>query len=301
MSNVTISAKEVAELRARTSAGIADCKNALVEAEGDMNRAVEILRTKGIAKAEKRAGRVASEGRIACLTSEDGHAGILLELNSETDFVSRGDEFGALTDALGAQLLNDANIDGVFPNAGEGTFPGAPAAGAPGKTVGELVTEASAKTGEKVVLRRYARFQTAGALGTYLHHNGKVATLVEVTGSDSGTARTVARQIAEHVAAGVPSVALAVTRADVPAEAVDRERRIFEEQAKQSGKPENIVQKMVEGRVNKFFAEVALVEQPWVRDEAKSIKQLLDDASRELGGNVTLAVRRFVRYRMGEE
>ena len=120
MSNVTISAKEVAELRARTSAGIADCKNALVEAGGDMNRAVEILRTKGIAKAEKRVGRVASEGRIACLTSTDGQAGILLELNSETDFVSRGDGFGALTEALGAQLLADTTCDGIVLDAADG-------------------------------------------------------------------------------------------------------------------------------------------------------------------------------------
>jgi elongation factor Ts len=299
MSNVTISAKEVAELRARTGAGIADCKNALVEAGGDMNRAVDILRTKGIAKAEKRAGRVASEGRIACLTSPDGSASILLELNSETDFVSRGEEFGALADRLGGQLLADATVDGVVAEAAEGTFPGKPAASNPSQTVADLVTEASAKTGEKVVLRRYARFATNGALGTYLHHNGRVATMVEVTGSTGDAAKLVAKQIAEHIAAGVPSVALAVNRADVPSEAVDRERRIFEEQAKQSGKPANIVQKMVEGRINKYFAEVALVEQPWVREESKAIKQLLEEAAREAGA--TLGVKRFVRYKIGEE
>lgn len=299
MSNEPISAKQVAELRARTSAGIADCKNALVEAGGDMNRAVEILRTKGIAKAEKRAGRSASEGRIACLTSPGGSAGILLELNSETDFVSRGEEFGALTNALGAQLLADASVDGIVADAADSPFLKQPAASDAAKTVADLVTEASAKTGEKVVLRRYARLATQGTLGTYLHHNGKVATLVEVTGSSADAARSVANQIAEHLAAGVPTVAMAVTRADVPSEAVDRERRIFEEQARQSGKPDNIVQKMVEGRINKFFAEVALVEQPWVRDEAKSIKQLLEEAAKQAGA--PLSVRRFVRYKMGEE
>lgn len=299
MSNVTISAKEVAELRARTSAGIADCKNALVEAGGDVNRAVDILRTKGIAKAEKRAGRVASEGRIAALTNPDATVGILLELNSETDFVSRGDDFAALTNALGVQLLADTHLDGIVENAAEGSFPSKPAASDPSKTVGDLVTEASAKTGEKVVLRRYARFTSTGAVGIYLHHNAKVAAMVEVTGSNSDAGKAVAKHIAEHLAAGVPAVALAVGRTDVPSEAVDRERRIFEEQAKQSGKPDNIVQKMVEGRINKYFEEVALIEQPWVREETKRIKHLLEDASKEAGA--TLTVRRFVRYKMSEE
>ncbi len=299
MSNVTISAKEVAELRARTGAGIGDCKNALVEANGDMNRAVELLRTKGIAKAEKRAGRAASEGRIACLTAPDNKTAILLELNSETDFVSRNDEFGAVTQALGEQLLADPSFDGVVANAAEGAFMNQPSAADKSKTVADVVKAASAKTGENVVLRRYARFTTDGIIGTYLHHNGKVAVLVEVTGGSGDAALTVAKQIAEHVAAGVPAVALAVSRGDVPTDAVDRERRIFEEQAKQSGKPDNIIQKMVEGRVNKFFAEVALIEQPWVRDEAKTIKQLLEEASKQSGANLT--VQRFVRYRMGEE
>src|SRR5512143_2565165 len=122
MSNVTISAKEVAELRQRTGAGIGDCKNALVEANGDMNRAVEILRTKGIAKADKRAGRAASEGRIACLTTPDNGAGILLELNCETDFVSRNDEFAAVTKALGDQLLADTAFDGIVNTPAEGAF-----------------------------------------------------------------------------------------------------------------------------------------------------------------------------------
>ncbi|MEP7346022.1 MAG: translation elongation factor Ts [Gemmatimonadaceae bacterium] len=299
MSNVTITAKEVAELRARTSAGIADCKSALVEAGGDMNRAVDILRTKGIAKAEKRAGRVASEGRIAALTNSDATAGGLLELNSETDFVSRSEGFGALVNALGEQLLADTSVDGIVADAAEGSFLSKPAASDPSHTVGDLVTEASAKTGEKVVLRRYARFATTGTIGIYLHHDGKVAAMVELTGSNGDAAKALAKEIAVHIAAGVPAVALAVHRADVPSEAVDRERRIFEEQAKQSGKPDNIIQKMVEGRINKYFEEVALVDQPWVKEDTKRIKHLLEEASRESGA--TLAVRRFVRYKIGEE
>jgi elongation factor Ts len=299
MSSV-ITAKEVAELRQRTGAGITDCKNALVEAAGNMDKAVEILRTKGIAKAEKRAGRVASEGRIATIVAPDGKTGAVLELNSETDFVARNEEFGAVAETLARTLLADDSFDGSVTNGAEGALMNRPVAGdAAGQTVGDAVKAASAKTGENVVLRRYARFATDGTLGTYVHHNGRVAVMVDVRGASNEAATAVARQIAEHVAAGVPVVALAVARTDVPADAVERERRIFEEQAKQSGKPENIVQKMVEGRVNKFFAEVALLEQPWVRDESKTIKQLLEDASKQAGAPLT--VRRFVRYRMGEE
>ena len=299
MSSV-ITAKEVAELRQRTGAGITDCKNALVEASGNMDKAVEILRTKGIAKAEKRAGRVASEGRIANLVSPDGKTGVLLELNSETDFVARNEEFGEVAQALARTLLADASIDTAVANGGEGSLMERPVDGdASGQTVAAAVKAASAKTGENVVLRRYARFTTDGTLGTYVHHNGRVAVMVDVRGATNQAATTVANQIAEHIAAGVPVVALAVSRSDVPADAVERERRIFEEQAKQSGKPENIIQKMVDGRVNKFFAEVALLEQPWVRDESRTIKQLLDEAGKQAGS--PLSVQRFVRYRMGEE
>jgi elongation factor Ts len=299
MSSV-ITAKEVAELRQRTGAGITDCKNALVEAAGNMDKAVEILRTKGIAKAEKRAGRVASEGRIATIVAPDGKTGVVLELNSETDFVARNEEFGAVAETLARTLLADESFDGSVTNGAEGALMDRAIAGdASGQTVGAAVKAASSKTGENVVLRRYARFTTDGTLGTYVHHNGRVAVMVDVRGATGEAATTVAKQIAEHVAAGVPVVALAVSRNDVPADAVERERRIFEEQAKQSGKPDNIIQKMVEGRVNKFFAEVALLEQPWVRDESKTIKQLLEEASKQAGAPLT--VRRFVRYRMGEE
>ena len=149
--------------------------------------------------------------------------------------------------------------------------------------------------GENIVLRRYARLGGEGAVGSYVHHNGKVAALVEIAGASGEAAQLTARTIAEHVAAGVPTVPVAVNREDVPAELVERERRIFSEQAAASGKPENIVQKMVDGRIDKFYKEVTLLDQPWVRDDSKTIRDLV----KELGANAS--IRRFARFQMGQE
>jgi elongation factor Ts len=291
------SAKEVQELRQRTGAGMMDCRNALTTASGDMNLAIENLRKSGVAKAEKRAGRVASEGRIVCLIAPDGKSGAMLELNSETDFVSRNEEFAAVADALGRALLADTTFDGIVPDATGGAFLSHPFEG---KTVQDKVTETSAKTGENVVLRRYARLTTDGTLGTYIHHNGRVAVIVEVTGPAGAHAQELANTVAQHVAAGVPRVPEAVRREDVPADLVEREQRIFSEKAIAEGKPAAIVDKVVEGQIRKFFAEVTLLEQPWVRDEkgTRTIQQLVDDASKAAGAPLT--IKRFVRYRMGE-
>jgi elongation factor Ts len=299
MTTTAFTAKDVQELRQRTGAGMMDCKNALVETSGDMNKAVELLRTKGIAKAEKRADRVASEGRIVSLIAPDGKSGAIVELNSETDFVSRNEEFGALAQSLGEQVLRDTTLDGVVQNAAEGTLLGQKYHRDSSKTVNEAVKEASGKTGENFVLRRYARLTTTGTLGTYVHHNGRVATLVEVTGPDGAPASELAKTVAQHVAAGVPRVPEAVRRDEVPAELVARERRIFEEKARTDGKPENIIPKVVEGQIRKFYEEITLLEQPWVRDDTKTIQQLVDEQSKAAGAPLT--VRRFVRYRMGEE
>ena len=295
MTDYKPSAKDVQELRQRTGAGMMDCRNALTAATGDMNLAIENLRKAGIAKAEKRADRVASEGRIVVQMAPDAKSGAMLELNSETDFVSRNDEFGAVATALGQALFADAAFDGIVADATGGAFLSAPFEG---KTVQDKVTETSAKTGENVVLRRYARLTTAGTLGTYIHHNGRVAVMVEVEGPAGAPAQELARTVAEHIAAGVPRVPEAVRREDVSTELVERERRIFSEKAIAEGKPANIVDKVVEGQIRKFFAEVTLLEQPWVRDETKTIQQLVDEASKAAGAPLT--VKRFVRYRMGE-
>jgi elongation factor Ts len=295
MTDYKPSAKEVQELRQRTGAGMMDCRNALTTAAGDMNLAVENLRKSGIAKAEKRAGRVASEGRIVCLVAPDGKSGAMLELNSETDFVSRNDDFGTVAEALARHLLADRSYDGIVPDATGSPFLGSKYAG---KTVQDAVTETSARTGENVVLRRYARLATGGTLGTYIHHNGRVAVMVEVTGPTGDATSELARVVAEHVAAGVPRVPEAVRQEEIDPAIVERERRIFSEKALAEGKPEKIIDKVVEGQLRKFFSEVALLEQPWVRDESRTIESLVKEASDKAGGELT--VERFVRYRMGE-
>lgn len=287
---MTITAKDIQEIRARTGAGITDCKKALEEATGDLDQAVEILRKKGIAKADKRSGRAASEGRIVSLFSPDRKTGVLLELNSETDFVSRNENFAAAAEKLAQRLLAHGALNDVVRDPSQDAF---------AQSVGDDVKAISGTTGENVVLRRYARFTTDGALGSYVHHNAKVAALVEIGGSSSEAAQSLAKSIAEHIAAGVPAPAVAVTREGVSPDIVARERRIFEEQSKASGKPDNIVQKMVEGRIGKFYGEVALVEQPWVREPDRTIQSLVDEQGKACGANLT--VRRFVRFQMGED
>lgn len=297
MANIT--AKDVAELRARTGAGMMDCKKALEEADGDIAKAVDILRTKGIAKAEKRAGRAAAEGRIVAVVSNDAKTGAIIEVNSETDFVSRNEEFGALAQSLLDHVAADTSLNDNVPVAAGTPGMSKAFAGDPSRTVEDVVRAASAKTGENVVLRRFARFVTDGAIGTYVHFTGKVAALVDVGGANNEAARDLANTVAQHIAAGVPRVPYGVDRDSVPAEVIERERAIFVEQARQSGKPDNIVQKMVDGQVNKFYAEVTLLDQPWVRDPNSSIKQLVELKSKEAGASLT--IKRFVRYQMGEE
>ena len=290
-----ITAKDVGELRARTGAGMMDCKKALEEAEGDMDKAVDVLRKKGIAKAEKRADRAASEGQIVTWVAPDATAAAVIEINSETDFVGRNDEFVALSKEMVAQVAQDANVDGIVKVGADGAYLATAWHADAARTVGAVVKAASAKTGENVVLKQIARFATAsGAVGSYLHFNGKVGVLVEVAGISGAAGQALANTIAEHVAAGVPSPALAVNRSSVDAAVVARERAIFVDQAVQSGKPQAIAEKMTEGRINKFFGEIVLTEQPWVRDDSKTIGQLITEAG--AGASVV----RFSRFKMGE-
>jgi len=299
MSATTITAKDVQLLRQRTGAGMMDCKKALEETGGDVEKAVEYLRKKGIAKAEKRADRAASEGAIVALVSDDAKTAALVEVNSETDFVARNDEFQALAKAVASQLFGDASFDGVVTVAQEGELMKQPWHKDAGKTVADAVKEASGKTGENVVVRRYARFKTDGVIGSYVHHNGRVAVIVDVVGGTGDAVKAPARSIAEHVAAGVPKVPLGVNRDEIKTDIIDRERRIYEEQARTAGKPEAMIGKIVDGQINKFYAENTLLDQPWVRDDSKTIRQLVTEASKESGS--TLTVRRFARFQMGEE
>jgi elongation factor Ts len=293
---MAFTAKDVQELRQRTGAGMMDCKKALEDTGGDMEKAVELLRMKGIAKAEKRSGRAASEGQIVSASDSAG-AVSLVELNCETDFVARTDDFNKLVRGIAANVAADSSIDGVVLDGMSGALMSRKWDGG-SQTVEQVIKDAASRMGENIVLRRYARFQSDGVVGVYIHHNGKVGVLADVRGGRGAAAESLAKSVAEHAAAGVPTLALGVSKDEVPAEVVDRERRIFEEQARASGKPDNIIQKMIAGRIDKFYREVALLEQPWVRDDTKTIRQLVDETSKSAGGSFT--VKRFARFQMGE-
>lgn len=286
-------AKDVSTLRQRTQAGMMDCKKALEENAGDMEQAVEWLRKKGIARGENRAGRTASEGKVVAVTSADGVMGAIVELNSETDFVARNDVFGQTADRIAALLLAESTHDGTV-TAAEGSPLMAAKFGDAG-TLQDHLKQFTGTIGENIVLRRYARFAGSGAVAAYVHHNGKVGALVELAGITGDEGMQLARTIAEHVTAGVPTVPVAVTRDQVSSELVERERRIFSEQAAASGKPANIIEKMVGGRIDKYYKEVTLVDQPWVRDDSKSIADLVKAA----GAGVS--IRRFARFQIGQE
>jgi len=298
MAATQISAKDVAELRARTGAGMMDCKKALEEANGDMNAAVDILRKKGIAKADKRADRAASEGQIVVWNSPDGKIAAMIELNCETDFVGRNDEFVALSKQVAEHVGQDASVDGLVTVGAEGAYLNTPWSLEAGRTVGEIVKAASAKTGEKVELRRIARFASEGVVGSYLHFNGKAGVIAEVTGATSEAAKELGKHVAEHIAAGVPSVAIAVDKDGVSPEFLAKEREIFVAQAVESGKPQAIAEKMVEGRIGKLLGEITLLGQPWVRDDKQTIGELVAASAKAAGA--PLAVKRFVRFKMGE-
>src|SRR5262249_23321723 len=213
-----VTAKDVQLLRQRTGAGMMDCKKALEETGGDVEKAVEYLRKKGIAKAEKRADRAAPEGAIIAPGSDDAKTAASLEVNSENGFAARNEEFRALAQAVATQLFGDASFDGIVTVAQEGELMKQPWHKDAGKTVGDVVKEASGKTGENVVVRRYARFNTDGVIGSYVHFNGRVAVIVDVTGGSGDAVKALAKSIAEHIAAGVPKVPLGVTREEITTE-----------------------------------------------------------------------------------
>ena len=284
MASVTNTPKDVSELRARTGAGMMDCKRALEETGGDMEKAVELLRKKGIAKAEKRVGRSASQGVVMVETSADGREGAMVELNCETDFVARTDGFQSLARALASHVAAHAE-----PGIDAGNVQDQPFAA--GKTVAQEIKEVSGKVGEVVALNRYARFKPAeGVVGHYLHHNGMVGVLVELAGASGDAALALARDIALHISFADP---IGITGADVPAELVERERRIAEEQVAQEGKPEAIRGKIVDGKIRKFIAERTLLEQPFVRDDKTTVGQVM----KQVGAGIT--VTRFARFKVG--
>jgi len=286
MSTVTISPKMISELRARTSAGMMDCKKALEEAHGDMDKAAEILRARGITKAEKRAGRSASQGLVMIDLAADGATATLVEVNCETDFVARTESFREFTRGLLAHAAAHAPVGADVTAAvlAQGWQGGT-------TTVEETLKGVSATTGEAMAIRRVARFSaTGGVVGHYLHHNEQVGVLVEVDGATGEAAMALAREVALHVASADP---IAVQASEIPAELVERERRIAEEQVAAEGKPEAIRGKIVEGKVKKFTTERSLLEQPFVKDDTRTVAQLVAAVP---GARVV----RFARVKVGE-
>lgn len=290
MTTKSISAKDISELRARTSAGITDCKAALEEAQGDMDKAVEILRKKGIAKAETRGGRSASQGLVVIASHQAGVDVAMVELNCETDFVARTEEFIHLARELGVVAEQHAPV---------GLHPGNVLDGERfrDKTVADVVKEMSGTTGEAMSLKRVARFQQPkGTVQSYLHHNGQVGVLVDVEGPTGDQLGALARDLALHIASADP---MGVSEADIPPASLERERRIAEEQVAAENKPENIRAKIVEGKLRKYVAERTLLGQAFVKDESKTVGDLVKAAAEELGGPVT--VKRFARFKVGQD
>ena len=289
MTTKAVSAKDISELRARTGAGMMDCKAALEEAGGDMDRAVEILRARGITKAEQRGGRTASQGLVVIASHQAGQDVAMIELDCETDFVARTEEFIALAKELGVHASRNAPL-GVHPGSALDAQP------LSGRTVAEVVKGFSGKTGEAMALKRVARFQQPhGTVQSYLHHNGQVGALVELEGPAGDALVELGRELALHIASASP---LAVSEADLPTETLERERRIATEQVAAEGKPENIRAKIVEGKLRKFLAESTLLGQPFVKDDKRSAGDLVKEAAKALGGPVS--VKRFARFKVGE-
>ena len=282
-----ISASDVKALRDSTGAGMMDCKRALSDAEGDVDKAMELLRERGVAKAGKRAGRDTSEGAVAF--AAQGAQGAVIELGCETDFVAKTPDFQAL-----AQGVADAV-------AAAGDVPDADAAlGVPmgSGTVAEVIQAAVAKVGENIQLKRVGSVAVKGLTGGYVHGGGKLGVLVGLETGQSGVdVESVAKDVAMHVAAHDPTP-IAIDREDMPADVVEKERAFLTKEAIDSGKPEKVVAKIVDGRINKFFAENCLVEQDFVKDPDKSVRDILAEAGKAAGGDIKVAS--FVRFKLGE-
>ena len=272
---MAITAALVKELRERTGAGMMECKKALVETDGDLDAAIEHMRKTGLAKADKKADRTAAEGLIVFKSSDDGKSIAMVEVNCETDFVAKGDDFINFANEVAAVALaqNTADIDALQA-----------ATMSNGSSVADTAKALIAKIGENINVRRMVLRSTDGILGTYLH-GGRIGVLVEMQGGDEA----LAKDVAMHVAASKPTC---VSEEQVPAELIEKEKEIFAAQAAESGKPAEIIEKMVVGRINKFLKEVTLLGQPFVKNPDQTVEQLLKAAGATVLG--------FDRLEVGE-
>ena len=268
-----ITAEMVKELRETTGAGMMDCKKALTATDGDKAKAIDWLREKGIAKAEKKAGRIAAEGAVVAYISEDAKVGALVEVNCETDFAAGNEQFRALAEKIAKHVADTKPADLDALNNSE----------TDGKTVAALVTEATATIGEKISLRRFVCYETEGRVASYIHMGGKIGVLVDLTGGSEELGKDVAMQIA----AANP---VAIDETGVPAEIVEHEKEVARKQAEEEGKPAKIIERIVDGRIKKYYKEVCLNEQIFVKDSDKTVSDILGDVK----------VTAFTRYQLGE-
>ncbi len=269
---------DVMDLRKKTGAGVADCKKALTETDGDMEKAVDFLREKGMATAAKKASRIAAEGIV--YASVQGNTGVLVEVNCETDFVAKGDQYKAFVAEVADYVLeNDVkDIDELVSAKSEATI------------------AATAKIGEKIAIRRYAKYTADnGIVESYIHMGGKVGVLVEIEGCTCEIAKELAHDVALQIAAAKP---LYVYASEVPAEVIEHEKEILRAQALNEGKKPEIIDRMVEGRVKKYFEEFCLVNQAFVKDPSMTIEKVVKDCSAKMGREVS--IKRFTRFEMGE-
>ena len=278
---MAITAAQVKELREMTGAGMMDCKKALTATEGDMDKAMDYLREKSLAASAKKAARIAAEGIVSSYVTDDHKVGAIVEVNCETDFVAKTDDFKALVNSVAKLVVekNPADVDELMAlDCGDGT-------------VAEMVNRAVAKIGEKITIRRFARME-GQLVDTYIHLGGKIGVIVAAKTADAEKARPAVHDVAMHIAAAKPGV---LHRDEVDPADLDKEREILRAQALNDPKPKpaNIIEKMVEGRIAKYYKEVCLLEQPFVKNPDQSIEQMLKEH-----GDVELAA--FVRFEMGE-
>ncbi len=289
MANFT--SKDVMKLREQTGVGMMDCKKALAETDGNFDEAVKYLREKGMASAAKKASRVAAEGLVKCVLSQNKQTGVALEINCETDFVARSDQFIALIDNIAAHILqsNALTVEELSAEA---------YCADKSKTISVLIAEATAAIGEKISLRRFTKFalKGKGVVDSYIHMGGKIGVLVELESSaPQAELAALAHNICMQIAASKPQV-IAIENCDP--KALEAEREILTVQAQNEGKPAAVIQKMVDGRIHKYYKEVCLLEQEYVLDTALSVKQVIAEVAKKCGAEII--VTRFIRYEMGE-
>jgi elongation factor Ts len=291
-----ITASQVKELREKTGAGMMDAKKALVEAGGDMDKAAEVLRQKGIATAEKKVGRTAAEGLVAALISPDRKAGAMVEVNCETDFVAKGEAFQALVNNVARQILAQAPAD-------VSALLKQDAQSMPGHSVQDYVTENIATIRENLNIRRFVRYEVkgAGAVTSYIHTGGRVGVLLQVKANNEATAdsdvfKQLVKDLSMQIASAAPDF---VSRADIDQAVIDEETRVEMGKEDLANKPEDIRKKIVEGRVSKLMGQRCLIEQPFVKDPSQSVDDVIKARAAEIG-DTGVEVVQFTRYALGE-